>query len=278
MNTALTFERHRQYLTFFPFNPGEVVARWTGSPLMCQNCLQVVVTAVVGAQIYREENVLSLQIHQQSKRSEPCWNGKELCGEHLPSEKQKGSYFVSFGAPTFWFSCWMRNKMNVSYITGGGFSKCVTRSVWYHRALAFGCCCISSFLSSTFLNFDLTETIFSCSSAVHSSKTSSIRGNLTSYTQKNLNAQNNKSIYKYFGWHFICWLGPEQVTYLKDFGIHWLFFFVKEPNHLNREVCRETADFGLKCRNISDCSFHCCTKEETLEQKSISPKMPEVRR
>lgn len=88
-----------------------------------------------------------------------------------------------------------------------------------------------------------------------------------------------KSLYKYFGWHFICGLGPEQMTYLKDFGIHRLFFFVKEPDHLNREVCRETADFGLKCRHItSDCSFHCCTNEETLEQKSISPKMPLVRR
>lgn len=58
----------------------------------------------------------------------------------------------------------------------------------------------------------------------------------------------NKSIHKYFT--YADSLQRLHMTYLKDFGIHRLFFFVKEPDHLNREVCRETADFGLKCKNI----------------------------
>lgn len=48
------------------------------------------------------------------------------------------------------------------------------------------CDCFSSFLSSISLNFDLTATIFSCSPEVHSSYTSSISGNLTSWRIKSI--------------------------------------------------------------------------------------------
>lgn len=61
---------------------------------------------------------------------------------------------------------------------------------------AFGCW--FTFLSSRSLNFDRKETIFSWSSGVQSSYTSSIRGNLTSYNRKKSAKGPFFKIHKYF--------------------------------------------------------------------------------
>lgn len=45
-------------VTFFPLDPANIVSGGAGSALVCQHCLQVVVTAVVGAQVCKEDTCL----------------------------------------------------------------------------------------------------------------------------------------------------------------------------------------------------------------------------